>query len=200
MTKVLVIPKQNPKLCIRSLNIKECLKVTCSFYHVAGTRRSSDGKQTPQKLMSINTDIPGNQHVPAASHPATLPHLYTQPTSSNVPNLSLPFNPSNPNTPHLPHHRSKPPPSHPNISSYQNPVNHPTAPSGLPSCSTQTNQHNAIPTTPAPNTSNSDSSSFLGQLRDIKSQMSQMMEFQNYQLKVVMKQEWPSLPKHSHMS
>ena len=147
--------------------------------------------------MSINTDIPGNQHVPAASHPATLPHLYTEPTSSNVPNLSLPFNPSNPNTPHLPHPRSIPHSSHPNISTYQNPVNHPTAPSGFPSCSTQTNHHNAVPTTPAPN--NSDPSIFLGQLRDIKSQMSQMMEFQNYLLKVVMKQEWPSLPKHSHM-
>ena len=187
----------HPKLCIRSLNIKECLKVTCSFYHVAGTKRSSDGKQAPQKLMSINTDLPGNQHVPAASHPATLPHTYAQSTSSNVPNISLPFNASNPHTPHLPHPRSKPPPSHPNVSSYQNPVNHPTAPSGLPNYSTQTNQHNAVPTTP--NTSNSDSFIFLGQLRDIKSQMSQMMEFQNYLLKVVMKQEWPSLPKHSHM-
>ena len=30
-------------------------------------------------------------------------------------------------------------------------------------------------------------------------QMSQMMETQNYLLKVVMKQEWPSLPKHSHI-
>ena len=94
---------------------------------------------------------------------------------------------------------SKPPSPHPNISTYQNPVNHPSVPSGLPSCFTQTNQHNAIPTTSAPNTSNSDSSIFLGQLRDIKSQMSQMMEFQNYLLKFVMKQEWPSLPKHSHM-
>ena len=199
----------HPKLCIRSLNTKECLKVTCSFYHVAGTRRNSDGTQTPQKLMSINTGISANQHVPATSHPTTLPHPYTQPTSSNVPNPGLPFippppsfnppSPSNPNTSHLPQPISKPPSPHPNISTYQNPVNHPSVPSGLPSCFTQTNQHNAIPTTSAPNNSNSDSSIFLGQLRDIKSQMSQMMEFQNYLLKFVMKQEWPSLPKHSHM-
>ena len=199
----------HPKLCIRSLNTKECLKVTCSFYHVAGTRRNSDGTQTPQKLMSINTGISANQHVPATSHPTTLPHPYTQPTSSNVPNPGLPFippppsfnppSPSNPNTSHLPQPISKPPSPNPNISTYQNPVNHPSVPSGLPSCFTQTNQHNAIPTTSAPNTSNSDSSIFLGQLRDIKSQMSQMMEFQNYLLKFVMKQEWPSLPKHSHM-
>ena len=119
--------------------------------------------------MSINTGIPANQHVPATSYPTTLPHPYTQPTSSNVPNLSLPFNPpppyfnppspSNPNTSHLPSPRSEPP--HPNISTYQNPVNHTSVPSGLPSCSTQTKQHNAVPTTSAPNTSSSDSSIFF---------------------------------------
>ena len=86
----------HPKLCIRSLNAKECLKVTCSFYHVAGTRRNNDNKQTPQKLMSLNTGILANQQVPALSLPATLPHPYTQPTSSNVPNLNPSFNPPNP--------------------------------------------------------------------------------------------------------
>ena len=76
----------HPKLCIRSLNTKECLKVTCSFYHVAGTRRNSDGTQTPQKLMSINTGISANQHVPATSHPTTLPTL--------IPNQLLPMCPT----------------------------------------------------------------------------------------------------------
>ena len=121
-----------------------------------------DGTQTPQKLMSINTGIPANQHVPATSHTTTLPHPYTQPTSSNVPTQASPLtllllpSPSNPNTSHIPPPISKPPSPHPNISTYQNPVNHPSVPSGLPSCFTQTNQHNGVPTTSAPNTSNSD--------------------------------------------
>ena len=76
----------HPKLCIRSLNTKECLKVTCSFYHVAGTRRNSDDKQTPQKLMSINTGMPANQHIPAFS---------TQQTSLTLlPNQLLPTRPT----------------------------------------------------------------------------------------------------------
>ena len=49
----------HPKLCLRSLSTKECLKPTCSFYHVAGTRRNSDNIPAPQKLMSIN----GSFHV-----------------------------------------------------------------------------------------------------------------------------------------
>ena len=187
----------HPKLCIRSLNTKECLKVTCSFYHVAGTRRNSDDKQTPQKLMSINTGMPVNQHIPAFSHPANLPHPSAQPTSSNAPNSNPSSNPPpNSSSPHLPPPGYKPPPSHPNISTYHSPMNHPPVPSGLPSVPAQTNHHNAVPITPVPN---NDSSIFLGQLRDIKLQMSQMMETQNYLLKVVMKQEWPSLPKHSHI-
>ena len=92
----------HPKLCIRSLNTKECLKVTCSFYHVAGTRRNSDDKPTPQKLMSFNTGIPANQQIPVISLPSTLPHPYTQPTSSNLNPSFNPPNPSYPNAPHLP--------------------------------------------------------------------------------------------------
>ena len=118
----------HPKLCIRSLNTKECLKVNCSFYHVAGTRRNSDDKQTPQNLMSINTGMSVNQHVPAISHTANLPHPYAQPTSSNVPKSNPSSNPP-PNslhpqtlltqiTTHLPSPGYKPLPSHPNISTH----------------------------------------------------------------------------------
>ena len=105
--------------------------------------------------------MPASQQVTALSLQATLPHPYTQPTSSNVPNLNPSFNtpnPSYPNAPHQPPPGSMSLPSHPIIPTYQNPINHPLVPSGLPNGSTQTSQLKAVPTTSVPN---SDSSIFF---------------------------------------
>ena len=191
----------HPKLCLRSLSTKECLKPTCSFYHVAGTRRNSDNIQAPQKLMSINTAMPVNTNVPAFSRPAPQHHPNTQPTPSNVTSTRPSPNPSTSNPSYLnatpsPLPGFKSSPTLPNSTTHQSTTNYLLPPTDLPSCSTQTNQPVTVPTTSA---LNSDSSIFLGQLWDLRFQLSQMMETQNYLLKVVMKQEWPPIPKSSHI-
>ena len=140
----------------------------------------ASGHREAWELMSINTGIPVNTNVTS-----TRPSPY--PSTSNPSYLNA--TPSPP-----PGFKSSPTLS--NSTTHQSTTNYLLPPTGLPSCPTQTNQPDTVPTTSA---LNSDSSIFLGQLRDHRFQLSQMMESQNYPLKVVMKQEWPPIPKYSHI-
>ena len=210
----------HPKLCNNALQTGKCYRITCKFYHIAGTLREDpstiskrpnlmDIPVFPPQPSSSNANVPPRQlphHLPRPNQLAT--HQQNHPTyplpSQHPPQLRHP-NPSQPQPVHTGY-------SHAGNSQSQNPSRY------APLQASQSQQRNVNPKPTIQNPSSTsnqliqqgnhspvndsaftpihsptNSSVFLEELRVVKQLMSQMQQMQS-QLIQSMNYHYPPLP------